>query len=121
MRDCWLVRSRQHLNEVQGRHEVQVLRVCAFTRSNVTNQTAARSVPFQGGGNFATTNGTATAPGDFLSTSGKLTFAFGETQKTNNITLNSDAVADTSETFQLRLSNAINSAFSDNSGLGTIM
>ena len=40
--------------------------------------------------NFATTNGSATASGDYHATSGTLTFAPGETTKTNTVLVNGD-------------------------------
>ena len=55
--------------------------------------------------NFATSNGTATAGSDYTSTSGTLSFAAGETQKTFNVTIIDDNTLESNETVNLTLSN----------------
>jgi hypothetical protein len=55
--------------------------------------------------NYATANGTAVAGSDYVATSGALTFAPGETEKTVSVTLVRDAVTEAAETFYLNLSN----------------
>jgi hypothetical protein len=55
---------------------------------------------------YVTTNGTATAPGDFTAGSGTLTFADEETSKTFIVPIIADDVSDTDETVSLTLSNA---------------
>ena len=55
---------------------------------------------------FATTNGTAIAGQDYTSTSGTLTFAAGETTKTIQIPITSDAPTEADETFTVSLSNS---------------
>jgi hypothetical protein len=55
--------------------------------------------------NYATANGTAVAGSDYVATSGALTFAPGETEKTVSVTLVRDAVTEPAETFYLNLSN----------------
>lgn len=54
---------------------------------------------------FATDDGTATAPGDYLSQSGSLSFAPGETVRTVAVALVGDVVEESSESFDLVLSN----------------
>jgi hypothetical protein len=54
---------------------------------------------------YATSDGTALAGGDYTATSGVLTFADGETQKTFGIPIVDDAVSENAETFNLTLSN----------------
>ena len=54
--------------------------------------------------NWATADGTATAPGDYTSGSGPLTFAPGETTKTIEIAVAGDATNEENETFKVNLS-----------------
>ena len=79
---------------------------------------------------YSTVDGTAkstnTADGnDFVATSGSVTFAPGETEKTVTITVNGDLVYETDETFTLQITSATNATFNpvdgaDPSGVGTI-
>jgi probable HAF family extracellular repeat protein len=55
---------------------------------------------------YATSDGTANAGGDYTATSGTLNFADGETSKTFNVPLTDDAQRETNETVHLTLSNA---------------
>ncbi len=52
---------------------------------------------------FATTNGTATAPSDYIATSGTLTFNPGETLKTFTVPIVQDSIVEGDETFTVRL------------------
>jgi Calx-beta domain/CARDB len=70
---------------------------------------------------FATADGTATAPGDYASTSGTLTFAPGETSKAVTTTVNGDTVCEVDESFFLNLSNATGATIVDGQGQGTIL
>jgi hypothetical protein len=54
---------------------------------------------------YATADGTATAPSDYTATSGVLTFNPGETAKTVAVVVNADLVDEPDETFFLNLSN----------------
>jgi hypothetical protein len=54
--------------------------------------------------NYATANGTATAPADYLSAAATLNFAAGETTKTITVPLIDDGHVEGAENFQLRLS-----------------
>ena len=64
-----------------------------------SNTDAAASVE------FATANGTATAPGDYAAQSGTLNFAPGEATKTITVLVNGDAAFEADETFTVNLSN----------------
>lgn len=57
---------------------------------------------------FATIDGTATAPVDFTANSGTLNFAAGEMTKTVTISVNGDTQAELDETFSVVLSNPTN-------------
>ena len=71
---------------------------------------------------WATSDGTAEAPGDYeATTAGRLTFAPGETTQTFQVTIEDDAVDEAEEeTFTVTLSNAVNADLSDASATGTI-
>ena len=68
---------------------------------------------------FATQNGTATAPADYTTTTGRVTFAPGETTKTVSVPTIIDGSTEPEETFQLALTSP-DITLADNSGLGTI-
>ena len=76
--------------------------VLTVTRSSVTGSTVAV--------NYATANGTATAPGDFGAASGTLTFLPGETSKTITVATVDDAVHEAAESFTVGLSGATGGA-----------
>lgn len=69
-----------------------------FTVSLSASATSAVTV------NYATANGTATSGSDYTSTSGKLSFAVGETSKTINVPVLGDTSVESNETFTLTLS-----------------
>ncbi|MDX6696556.1 MAG: trimeric autotransporter adhesin [Blastocatellia bacterium] len=70
------------------------------TRSGDTSSSASVS--------YTTQDGTATAGSDYTTTSGTLFFNPGETTKTFNVPIIDNAVAESSETFSILLSNASN-------------
>jgi Calx-beta domain len=87
-----------------------------FTVSLDTAQAAPVTV------DFATADGTATAPGDYAATGGTLTFAPGETAKTVTVQVNGDTSLEPNEVFNLNLSNATgNATIADAQGVGTIV
>ncbi len=57
---------------------------------------------------YATSDGTATAPADYTATSGTLTFAAGVTSQTFTVTVIDDGVMEPVETVNLTLSNPVN-------------
>ena len=71
---------------------------------------------------YRTQDGTATAGSDYTSTSGTLTFAPGDNEKTVSVSIVDDAVEDSGETFTLVLSNASGAGFASNGqgAVGTI-
>ncbi len=72
--------------------------------------------------NFATANGTAVEPGDYLANSGTLSFGVGQISQTISVTINGDLTPESNETFQVLLSGATNNAIiTDSSGTGTII
>jgi uncharacterized repeat protein (TIGR01451 family) len=72
--------------------------------------------------NYATANGTATAPSDYTAiASTLLTFNAGETTKNVTVLVNGDIVSEADENFFVNLSGASNASISDNQGLGTIL
>ena len=69
---------------------------------------------------YASADGTATAPADYASGSGTLTFAAGEREKTVSLAVVDDAWDEGEETMQLRLSGAQGAAIADAEATGTI-
>ena len=71
---------------------------------------------------FATANGTATAPTDYTANSGTVTFAPGVTSQTVTVQVNGDTTVEPNETFNVNLSNATgNATITDAQGVGTIV
>ena len=71
--------------------------------------------------NFTTADGTATAAdGDYVPTSGTLTFNPGETLKTVPVTINGDTARESDESFSLILSGASGADIGTSTGTGTI-
>ncbi len=70
--------------------------------------------------NYATANGSATSPADYLAASGMLSFAAGETTKTITVTVNGDILDEGDDTFAVNLSNAVGALVTDAQGIGTI-
>jgi large repetitive protein len=73
------------------------------TLSFVVSLAGASSLPVSV--QFASSNGSAVAPGDYTAVSGTLNFAPGENSKTIPVTLVDDAVVENPETFIITLSN----------------
>ncbi len=71
--------------------------------------------------NYATVNGTAVAGTDFAPTSGTLTFAPGETNKTVIVLVNGDLLVEPNETFSLALSSPSGATLARSSATGTII
>ena len=69
---------------------------------------------------YATADGTATAPADYLPGSGTLVFPPGSTTQTVSVTVNGDVLDEANETFFVNLSNAAGATIADGVGLGTI-
>jgi len=70
--------------------------------------------------NYATANGTATAGSDYTATSGILSFADGDSQKSFNIPITNDAVYEGNETFTVSLSGPTNGTSIGNPSTQTI-
>jgi Calx-beta domain/Lamin Tail Domain/WD40-like Beta Propeller Repeat len=71
--------------------------------------------------NYATADGTATAPSDYTAISlTQLTFLAGETTKPVSVTVNGDTTVEPDETFTVNLSGATNANIGDSQGVGTI-
>jgi len=69
---------------------------------------------------YATSDGTATAPSDYTSATGTLTFAPGQTSKTVTVTVVGDTLYEPDETFTVTLSNPVNATIGTGSATGTI-
>ncbi len=69
---------------------------------------------------FATSNASATAPGDYTATSGTLVIPAGSTSATIAVPVIGDTTAEANETFTVTLSSPTNATIADGSGIGTI-
>jgi Ca2+-binding RTX toxin-like protein len=69
---------------------------------------------------YATADGTATAPGDYGLTNGTLTFAPGETAKAVTVPIVDDSSSEGAETFALDLMNPIGATIQDGHAVATI-
>jgi ELWxxDGT repeat protein len=70
--------------------------------------------------NFDTADGTATAPADYTTTSGTISFAPGQTSKTISVPVIGDSLDEAAETFLVNLSGEANASIADGQGKGTI-
>lgn len=70
---------------------------------------------------FATSNGTATAPGDYAATTNFLSFSPGQTVREISVPILTDAVAEADETFFVNLANPLRATIADAQGVGTII
>jgi VCBS repeat-containing protein len=89
----------------------------AFTFT--VTKTGATSLP--AGVDFATANGTASAPGDYAGGGGTLSFAAGEMSKQATVLVNGDGIYEADETFFVNLSDPSGATISDAQGAGTIV
>jgi CSLREA domain-containing protein len=83
------------------------------------SNTSAQTVTVQ----YATANGTATAPSDYTATSGTLTFPANTPTLTQAITVQvkGDTLFESNETFFVNLNNPTNATLADGQGIGTIL
>ena len=70
--------------------------------------------------NYATSNGTATAPADYAAASGTIRFAPGETSKPIQVAVVGDTIYEPTETFTVVVSNPVNATIAVGSATGTI-
>jgi hypothetical protein len=86
-----------------------------FTVSLDTPQSAAVTV------DFATGDGTATAPSDYAASTGTVSFVPGDTSETVTVQVNGDRTVESNERFDVNLSDATgNATIADTRGVGTI-
>jgi YD repeat-containing protein len=70
--------------------------------------------------NYATSNGSAVAPGDYTAASATLTFLVGDTTKTVNVATVDDTAGETAESFSMALSSPVGGTIATGSATGTI-
>jgi hypothetical protein len=70
---------------------------------------------------WATVDGSATQPSDYVAGSGTLTFPAGTTIRTIGVAVNGETVPELDETFRVTLSNATSAVIGDATGVGTIL
>ena len=97
-----------------------------LTEGDVGTQTATFTVTLSAAAgrtvttNYTTANATATAPADYTATSGTLTFTPGTTTQQVSVVVAGDVLDEADETFQVRLSAAVNATIAKGTGVGTI-
>jgi hypothetical protein len=91
-----------------------------FTYASFTITLSAPSV-VSASVSYATADGTATVPGDYLATSGQITFQPGETVATVSVAVRGGLPHDGNETFTLNLLSAIDATIDRGIGVGTIL
>ena len=69
---------------------------------------------------YATSDNTATQPGDYTNTSGILTFNAGVLTQTFTIPITNDVISESTESFNVTLTNSVGASISDNTGIVTI-
>jgi Ca2+-binding RTX toxin-like protein len=70
---------------------------------------------------YATADGTATAGSDYTAKTGTVTFNPGETSKMVDVGVSGDTTVESTETFRLNLSGAVNATLATSFGTGTIV
>jgi hypothetical protein len=70
---------------------------------------------------YGTADGSATAPSDYTTKAGTLTFAPGDTTKTISVSSIGDHAVEPDETFTVNLTNGVNGGITDASGTGTLV
>ena len=71
--------------------------------------------------NYATSNGTAVAPGDYTSTSNTLTIPAGSTTGTISVPIINDTLDENDESFTVNLTSPVNATIAKSQGTGTIV
>lgn len=71
--------------------------------------------------NYATQNGSATAPDDYLPAAGTVNFAAGEVSKTILLNIVGETISESDETFNLVLSNSVNATIVNGTAVVTIL
>ncbi len=93
----------------------------AGTKNFTFTVTATHSIGSAITVDYATADGTATAPSDYTTTSGTSTIPANSTSATITVSVNGDATFELDETFLVNLSNATNANILDAQGVGTIV
>jgi CSLREA domain-containing protein len=70
---------------------------------------------------YATASGSATAPADYASTSGAVSFAPGDVSETITVQVSGDTIDEPNETFTVTLSSPTGATLADAAGTGTIL
>jgi Calx-beta domain-containing protein len=98
----------------------------AVTEGNAGSSTLSFTVSLSRPGlvtatvDWATSDGTATAPGDFTDTSSTVTFTPGDVEEAVEVPVNADTQYEVDETLIVDLSNPTDSFMGDGQGVGTI-
>lgn len=104
-----------YINDVAMSESASGTTNAVFTVSLVGNPSQQVSV------NFATANGTAVAPNDYIATNGMLTFDPGQTNATISIAVNLNTNSPPPRQFFVNLSNPTNAALGVAQGIGSLL
>src|SRR5439155_17951751 len=119
--------DKNHLHDRRFQCKVVIYNV-SKKEGNVGTTTFSYSVTLQSTAlnpvtvDFATADGTAIAPGDYIPAGGTLTIPSGSMGTTASVSVVGDIVKEPNETFYLKLSNPSPNAYlGDTQGVGTIL
>jgi len=101
--------------------DVSVTEGSSGTTNAVFTVTLSAASSFTVAANFATADGSAVAPSDYLLSNAVVTFNPGELTKTVSVTVNGDTTPEGHETFLGNLTNASNAFLQDSQGVATIL
>ena len=102
-------------------NDVAIIEGASGANSATFTVTLSAASSFTVTANFATQDSSATAPSDYITTTGQVVFNPGDTTRSIVVMVNGDNAPESHETFLVNLSSAVNASFSDSQGVGTIL
>ena len=118
--------ATSHTQVVADQPQISIADPTAITEGDVGTKTLTftisldRTAPSDVTVHYATSNGTATQPADYVATSGTATITTGNTSTTVDVTINGDTLDENDETLHVDLTTPSGGIITDNQGVGTI-